>query len=61
MPQYEINLSGCDDETIFTVDITDKEAEFLQRIAEKSKETSHYGCMPIMFVTPMDKGEENGS
>lgn len=47
---YEIALCGCDDATIFYMELTQSEYELLKKVAEKSKETSTYGCMPTMEI-----------
>lgn len=43
-------LHGCDDSTYMTMDVTEMEYEFLRKIQTLSKETSSYGCMPILEV-----------
>lgn len=48
--KIRIKLVGCDDTTIFEMELTEKEYELLQRVANLSEETSTYGCMPIMEV-----------
>ena len=53
--EYEIILSGCDDETVFTMELTQQEYEFLMRVSELANKTSTYGCMPRMYV--VQKGE----
>lgn len=47
---YTIELCGCDDSTGFRTELSESEAALLQRIAEMSKKTSTYGCMPTMKV-----------
>ena len=47
---YIIRLRGCDDETIFKMELDEKELQLVQEICKKSQETSTYGCMPEMFV-----------
>lgn len=47
---YEITLNGCDDETVFEMELTDVEYGLLQRVSEKANETSTYCCMPRMYV-----------
>jgi len=49
---YEIKLSGCDDHTVFVMDLTGTEAALLQRVAALSRETSNYSCEPTMTVDP---------
>lgn len=51
---YEIQLSGCDDATVFYMDLTDSEYNLLKKVAEKANETSTYMCMPRMFVERND-------
>ena len=49
-----ITLEGCDDETVFEMDLTEEEKILLQNVAEKANETSTYGCMPRMYVRDKD-------
>ena len=51
---YIIALEGCDDETVFEMDLTEEEKILLQNIAAKVNETSTYGCMPRMYVRDKD-------
>lgn len=46
----KIILTGCDDNTTFTVEVDDKELAILNRVAKLSQETSEYNCMPKMKV-----------
>ena len=43
-----IRLQGCDDSTIFSLEVNQLELNFLEKISKISKETSTYGCMPIL-------------
>lgn len=45
-----IKLNGCDDTTIFTMDVDEKELLLLQRVSKLSEETSAYNCMPTMKI-----------
>ena len=47
---YIITLEGCDDETVFKMDLTEGEAILLEKVAAKANETSTYSCMPKMYV-----------
>lgn len=47
---YIIILEGCDDETVFEMDLTEEEKILLQNVAAKANKTSTYGCMPRMYV-----------
>ena len=48
--EHVVWLNGCDDDTVFTMEMTNNEYEFLKRVSELANETSTYGCMPRMFV-----------
>lgn len=48
--EHEVWLNGCDDDTIFTMEMTNSEYEFLKRVSELANETSTYGCMPRLFL-----------
>ena len=48
--EYKVNLSGCDDSTIFNMELTADEALLLIRVSKKSKEMSDYGCMPTLDI-----------
>ena len=48
--RWNVGLHGCDDSTIFEMDLTDEEVETLRKVAAKAEETSTYGCMPTMTV-----------
>jgi len=52
MAAYQIQLSGCDDETTFDMDLTKGQAALLERVAALSRETSTYGCEPRMTIAP---------
>jgi hypothetical protein len=47
---YEITLKGCDDETVFTIELTEQEKSLIDHISELSLLTSHYECMPKMYI-----------
>lgn len=50
--KYTISINGCDDSTCFDVELDDKEAAAVHRIALLAKETSTYVCMPTMEIEP---------
>jgi hypothetical protein len=54
MTAYEITLKGCDDSTTFAMDLADADAELLERVAARSKETSEFACQPVMTVRAAD-------
>lgn len=50
MKRYKISIDGCDDSTVFEMELTEQEAELVKRICNRSSETSTYGCMPTMEI-----------
>lgn len=54
---YVITLEGCDDETAFKMDLTEREAILLENVAAKANETSTYGCMPRMYVEEYEEDD----
>ena len=53
MAKYKIELHGCDNSTIFEMELAQEEAYLVESIAEKSYEVSTYACMPIMHLTKL--------
>ena len=47
---YIITLEGCDDKTVFEMDLTEEEAILLEFVAAKANERSTYDCIPRMYV-----------
>ncbi|HEY9411793.1 MAG TPA: hypothetical protein VIP77_19595 [Jiangellaceae bacterium] len=56
---YDIKVTGCDDSTSITVDLTPEQLAFLTEIAEKITATSTYSCEPRMSVAPHMPYDEN--
>ena len=50
----EISVNGCDDSTIVTMEMSNDEYNFLQKLAELVNKTSHYSCMPTIELTTKD-------
>ena len=48
--KYRIGVHGCDDSTIFEMELTDREAELIGTVCKKCTQTSEYGCMPTMDI-----------
>ncbi|WP_427340959.1 hypothetical protein [Caloranaerobacter sp. DY30410] len=38
--KYKISLHGCDDSTVFEMELTEEEYKLLKKIADKSEEVS---------------------
>ena len=55
---YEITLKGCDDETIFTIQLTEQEKTLIDRISELSILTSNCRCMPKMYIKEASREED---
>ena len=51
----KVSVYGCDDSTIVTMEMSNDEYDFLQRLADLVNETSRYSCMPTMELTTKDK------
>lgn len=51
----EISVNGCDDSTIVTMEMSNDEYGFLQRLVDIVNEASHYSCMPTIRLTTKDK------
>lgn len=60
---YKIILEGCDDTTVFDMELTDDEYNLLVRVSEKANETSTYMCEPRMYVQKIttEKEKNDGS
>ena len=50
MTAVQVQLIGCDDSTVFTVDVTEGEEALLRRIAELSRKVSTYSCQPRLVT-----------
>lgn len=55
MSEYLITLSGCDDSTRAVIELTDREHEVMQRVAEAVNARSRYGCQPEIEIKPVDQ------
>lgn len=57
MTKVKINIVGCDDSTIFDLEVTQKELIFLKKLSDISIKTSEYGCQPIIEIESNKEGE----
>lgn len=55
--EYLIVLRGCDDETMFTMELNDEEYKLLCEVSKKSMEVSTYTCMPDLSVKPIQEAD----
>ena len=60
--KYSICLNGCDDDTVFEMELTENEYQLLSKVSEMANKTSTYGCMPRMYVEPykQEEGAKDG-
>lgn len=54
MKSVRITLSGCDDATIFTMDVTDEQLLFLMEVGRRSDLASEYNCQPELWIEVLD-------
>lgn len=52
--KYRVEVYGCDDSTSVEEELTDREYDFLKRIADNITNASEYGCMPTMNIRKVD-------
>lgn len=57
--QVRISLDGCDDTTYLTMQVSEDELAFLNRLAAESEKASTYQCMPTLSVTVDNEGRPN--
>ena len=50
MSKYKISIDGCDDSTIFDIELTPTQAKLIEKISKLSYATSTYGCRPTLEV-----------
>lgn len=48
--KYNIINIGCDDETEGIFELTEEQAEFLQKVFTELNKNSSYGCMPKIYI-----------
>lgn len=48
--KYRISIHGCDDSTIFSMELSDIEKELIDKLSQFSHDESSYGCMPILDI-----------
>lgn len=59
MSTYDITVTGCDDSTTIQLALTNREFEFIHRVAEATTDASSYDCKPRMSVLLADQIEGN--
>jgi hypothetical protein len=58
MSKYEISVHGCDDSSVFIMELTNEEKSIVERVAQKCTETSTYKCMPTMEIKQLSDKEK---
>lgn len=54
---YTITLEGCDDSTVFDMELTHLEFLIINEVATKANETSTYCCEPRMYIVEKEVNE----
>jgi hypothetical protein len=54
MAEYVISLHGCDDVTVFRVELSTEQAALVRRLAEISHKTSMKDCQPTLHIDTFD-------
>lgn len=54
MAEYVISLHGCDDVTVFRVELSTEQAVLVRRLAEISHKTSMKDCQPTLHIDSFD-------
>lgn len=47
---YMVSLDGCDDTTMFKMDLTEEEFNLIERLSIRSLDVSYYNCMPVLKI-----------
>ena len=55
---YVLKIRGCDDKTVFTVELTDEERDLMINICKMSHLASDYGCQPDIDIYNYNDLEE---
>ena len=58
MKKYRIHLIGCDDTTMFDMVLYPHEVRLIEKLKERSREVSHYQCMPTLDIYETPEEEE---
>lgn len=58
MTIFEIRIDGCDDRTLFRMNLTQSEAVFLAEVARGSESASDCGCQPRLSFAPYEKADD---
>lgn len=48
MKKVKVSIRGCDDTTIFNLDVNETEFKLLEKISKLSKDNSLYECQPTI-------------
>jgi hypothetical protein len=59
--RWKILLRGCDDSTMFEMELSDDEANTLRKVSKTSKATSTCDCMPTIEIEAANLGAERQS
>lgn len=53
--KYEITVTGCDDKTVVTMELTAQEHGLIDHLADLIRNRSECSCMPVMDIEEADQ------
>lgn len=53
--KIQVTISGCDDHTLFDVELTPTQYKGIRALASLSRRHSEYGCQPIISLRAINK------
>ena len=53
--KYEITVTGCDDKTVVSMELTAQEYGLIDHLADLISTRSEYSCMPVMDIEEADQ------
>ena len=60
MKKYLVNNIGCDDETLFEIELTNEELQIITKFIELNNKNSTGGCQPIIELYDEYYNNDNG-
>jgi hypothetical protein len=56
---YRISIDGCDDNTVFEMNLSKEEYNLLIQLSKLSKEYSAYRCQPTISIEELENELQN--
>ena len=57
MKKYYIKNCGCDDTTVFDIELTDEELKTIIRVFEENNKVADYQCKPELHIYEYDESK----